>query len=88
MIHVCNDKTPNRSLNTDARFWSAEFDEKSLKHMNETIAPDQFIFAADFPREPTGNGSVGFSPAFIDKPEGKDMGFTIRSETSAQGCNA
>ena len=29
-----------------------------------------------------------FSLAFIDKSAGKDMGSTIRPETSAQGCNA
>ena len=57
-------------------------------HMYETIAPDQFNFAAEFPREPTGAGSAVFSPAFIDKSEGEDMGFTIRPETSVQGCNA
>ena len=57
-------------------------------HMYETIAPDQFNFAAEFPREPTGDGIAVFSQAFIDKPEGEDMGFTIRPETSVQGCNA
>ena len=88
MMHMCSDKTSNRSSHTEAKFWSAEFDEESLKHMNETIAPDQFIVAAEFPREPTGDEITVFSPAFIDKPEGEDMGFTIRPETSARGCNA
>ena len=45
LMHVCSDRTPNRSLHTDAKFWSPGFDEKSVKHMNDTIALDQFIFA-------------------------------------------
>ena len=57
-------------------------------HMYETIALDQFFFTAEFPREPTGAGFAAFSPEFIDKSEGKDMGSIIRPETSAQGCNA
>ena len=57
-------------------------------HVDETIAPDLFIFAAEFPREPTRAGIAMFSPAFINQSEGEDMGFTIWPETSAQGCNA
>jgi len=57
-------------------------------HVYETIAPDQFIFATECPREPTEDVSALYSPAFIDKPESEDKGFTIRPEKSAQGCNA
>ena len=88
MMDVSNDKISNRSYHPNAKFWSEKFEEKSTKHMNKTTSPDQFIFAAEIPHEPTGGAIAMFSPAYIDEQEGKDKGFTIRSETWAQRCNA